>query len=91
MRWCQRRLARAQTRALAGSSRPSQASWDSAAEFAAAGFSGTLIARGITACNFVVWPSSGGTQQTAALHLTSTDASGDSVTLLHTYRTEYVP
>lgn len=71
--------------------RPGQASWDSAAEFAAAGFSGTLIARGITACNFVVWPLNGGTQQTAALHLTSTDATGDSVTLLHAYRTEYVP
>lgn len=70
---------------------PNQTSWDSPAEFNVAGVPGTLVARGITACNFVVFPLNGGTQQTAALHLTSTDASGDTVTMLHTYRTEYVP
>ena len=70
---------------------PSQTSWDSPAKFSNAGFAGTLIARGLSTCNFVVWPLSGGTQQTVALHLTSTDPSGDSVSLLHTTRTEYVP
>jgi prepilin-type N-terminal cleavage/methylation domain-containing protein len=70
---------------------PSQASWDSPAEFNVAGATNTLVARGITSCNFVVWPLSGGTQQTVALHLTSTDSTGDTVQLLHTYRTEYVP
>jgi prepilin-type N-terminal cleavage/methylation domain-containing protein len=70
---------------------PNQTSWDSPGEFNVAGAPGTLIARGITSCNFVVWPLSGGTQQTVALHLTSTDATGDSVQLLHTWRTEYVP
>lgn len=70
---------------------PNQASWDAPADFSNAGFTGTLIARGITSCNFVVWPLSGGTQQTVSAHLTSTDANGDSVTLLHSWRTEYLP
>jgi MSHA biogenesis protein MshO len=70
---------------------PSQASWDTPTEFTNAGISGTLVARGLTTCNFVVWPLNGATQQTVALHLTSADPTGDSVNLLHTTRTEYVP
>jgi len=70
---------------------PNQTSWDSPTEFSNAGITGTLVARGLTTCNFVVWPLNGGTQQTVALHLTSSNASGDSVNLLHTTRTEYVP
>lgn len=70
---------------------PSQTSWDTPTEFSNAGVAGTLIARGLTTCNFVVWPLNGGTQQTVALHLTSTNAAGDGVSLLHTIRTEYVP
>ena len=70
---------------------PNQTSWDSTLEFTTAGVPSMLVARGITTCNFVVWPLSGGTQQTVALHLTATDATGESVKLLHTYRTEYLP
>lgn len=70
---------------------PNQTSWDTPTEFNNAGVASTLVARGLTSCNFVVWPLSGGTQQTVALHLTSTDSTGDSVSLLHTTRTEYLP
>lgn len=69
----------------------SQASWDTAGEFAGAGVTGELIARGLTACLFDVSAPGGTTAQTVAVHLTSTAANGDNVTLLHSYRAEYVP
>ena len=57
----------------------------------AAAASNRLVAQGITSCNFQATVPSGGRQQTTAVRLVSTNAAGDSVTLLHTYRGEYVP
>jgi prepilin-type N-terminal cleavage/methylation domain-containing protein len=68
-----------------------QASWDSPGEFSSAGVTGELIARGLTACTFAASAPGGTTAQTVAVHLTSTAANGDSVTLLHSSRAEYVP
>lgn len=64
---------------------------DSPAELNAAGASSTLVARGLTACNFAVSAASATTSQTVATRLTSTATNGDSVTLLHTSRAEFIP
>ena len=67
-----------------------QANWDSPTEFSNAGIASTLVARGLTTCDFAASAVNAITSQTVAVHLTST-ASGDSVALLHTARAEYVP
>ncbi len=64
---------------------------DSAAELNAAGGGSSLVAQGLTACNFAVSAVGNATQsQTAAVRLTTT-RNGDSVTLLHSSHAEYVP
>ena len=68
-----------------------QSSWDTPGKFTAAGVAGELMARGLTACNFAASAVGAPTAQTVAVRLTSTAASGDIVTLLHTSRAEYVP
>jgi len=68
-----------------------QANWDAPTDFSAAGVPSTLVARGITTCNFAVSALNATTSQTVAVRLNSTAANGDSVTLLHTARPEYVP
>jgi MSHA biogenesis protein MshO len=69
----------------------SQTSWGTPADFSTAGVAGELIARGLTACNFAASAPGGPSAQTVAVRLTSTAANGDSVTLLHSSRAEYVP
>jgi prepilin-type N-terminal cleavage/methylation domain-containing protein len=64
---------------------------DSPAELAAAGAASTLVARGLTTCNFAVSAVNATTSQTVAVRLTSTATNGDSVTLLHTSRAEFTP
>jgi MSHA biogenesis protein MshO len=66
-----------------------QANWDSPTDFAAV--ASTLVARGLTTCNFAVSLLNATTSQTVAVQLNSTASNGDSVTLLHTARAEYVP
>jgi MSHA biogenesis protein MshO len=68
-----------------------QAAWDSPTDFAAAGVPATLVARGLTTCNFAVSALDATTAQTIAVRLTSLATNGDSVTLLHTARPELVP
>lgn len=68
-----------------------QSSWDTPAKFSAAGVAGELTARGLTACNFAASAVGGASAQTVAVRLTSTATSGDTVTLLHTSRAEFVP
>jgi MSHA biogenesis protein MshO len=71
---------------------PNQIARDSPAELAAAvaagGGSNELVTQGLTSCHFE--PMGGNLSQTASLRLTTT-RKGDSVTLLHTARAEYVP
>jgi MSHA biogenesis protein MshO len=61
---------------------------DEPAEFA--GATTTLVARGLSGCNFAVSPVGGNHSQTVAVRLTAT-RDNDSVTLLHTSRAEYAP
>jgi MSHA biogenesis protein MshO len=68
-----------------------QSSWDAPTDFSGAGIAGTLIARGITTCNFAVSPLGGAQAQTAAVQLTSTATNGDTVTLLHSAHAELIP
>jgi MSHA biogenesis protein MshO len=68
-----------------------QASWDAPTDFSGAGIPSTLVARGLTTCNFAAAAVNATTSQTVAVRLTSTATNGDSVTLLHTSRAEYVP
>jgi MSHA biogenesis protein MshO len=68
-----------------------QTAWDSPTEFSNAGVATELIARGLTTCNFAVSPINATTSQTVAVRLNSTATNGDSVTLLHSARAEYVP
>jgi MSHA biogenesis protein MshO len=68
-----------------------QSAWDAPTDFSGAGVAAELIARGLTTCNFAVSALSATTSQTAAVRLTSTATSGDSVTLLHSARAEFVP
>lgn len=68
-----------------------QANWDSPADFSNAGIASTLVARALTTCNFAVSAANATTSQTVAVQLNSTASNGDSVTLLHTARAEYVP
>jgi MSHA biogenesis protein MshO len=68
-----------------------QMTWDSPNAFSTAGFAGELIARGLTSCNFAASLPVITTSQTVAVRLTSTASNGDSVTLLHSSRAEYVP
>lgn len=64
---------------------------DTAGELVAAGAGSELITRGLTTCNFQVSvPGSPTQSQTAAVRLT-TARSGDSVTMLHSTHSEYVP
>ena len=68
-----------------------QANWDAPTDFSNAGVPSTLVARGLTTCNFAASAVNATTSQTVAVRLTSTATNGDSVTLLHTARAEYVP
>jgi MSHA biogenesis protein MshO len=70
-----------------------QATRDSPAKFSAVGATVELIARGLTTCNFdgSPIPASATTSQTVTVQLTSAAANGDTVTLLHTSRAEFVP
>jgi MSHA biogenesis protein MshO len=68
-----------------------QASWDAPTDFSNAGVTSTLMARGLTTCNFAVSAVNATTSQTVAVRLNSTATNGDSVTLLHTARAGYVP
>lgn len=65
----------------------SQISVDQPAAFAVAG---ELVAQGLTTCNFAVSAVGGNWSQTVAVRLT-TARNGDSVTLLHSSRADYVP
>ncbi|HEY6124916.1 MAG TPA: prepilin-type N-terminal cleavage/methylation domain-containing protein [Steroidobacteraceae bacterium] len=68
-----------------------QTARDTAGELTGAGAAVEPVARGLTSCVFDVTPPGSTTQsQTAAVHLTAT-RNGDSVTLLHSVRSEYVP
>jgi MSHA biogenesis protein MshO len=68
-----------------------QAARDTAAELNGAGATAVLVAQGLTTCNFDATPPGSTTQsQTAAVRLTTT-RSGDSITLLHSARSGYVP
>ena len=67
-----------------------QTSFDTPAEFAAAGATGALIAQGLTTCNFAVSAIGGAQSQTASARLTTT-RNGDSVALLHSSHAEYLP
>jgi MSHA biogenesis protein MshO len=68
-----------------------QANWDSPTDFSNASIPSTLVARGLTTCNFATSVVNATTSQTVAVRLTSTATNGDSVTLLHTARAVYVP
>jgi MSHA biogenesis protein MshO len=68
-----------------------QANWDAPTDFSSAGIPSTLVARGLTTCNFAASALNATTSQTVAVQLTSIATNGDSVTLLHTARAEYVP
>ena len=66
-----------------------QTARDTAAELTGAA-AVELVAQGLTTCNFAVSPVQRAQSQTAAVRLTTT-RNGDSVTLLHSSRAEYVP
>ncbi len=67
----------------------SQGARDTPGEFAALGAVGTLIAQGLSSCDFAAPPNA--TQaQTVAARLTTT-RNGESIALLHSVRLEYVP
>jgi MSHA biogenesis protein MshO len=71
-----------------------QTSFDTPAEFSAAGAVGELVTSGLTSCNFETSPMDSTARstatQTAAVRLTTT-SNGDSVTLLHSVHAEYAP
>jgi MSHA biogenesis protein MshO len=67
-----------------------QTARDTAAELNGAGATSALVAQGLTTCNFAASPLDALQSQTAAVRLTTT-RSGDSVTLLHSSRAEYLP
>jgi hypothetical protein len=67
-----------------------QTSYDTPAEFTAAGAAGELVTQGLTTCNFAVSLVGGNHSQTVAVRITTT-RNGDSVTLLHSSRADYVP
>ena len=68
-----------------------QAARDTPGELTAAGAAVTLVTQGITACNFSLPATLSTTQsQTVSVRLTTT-RNGDSITLLHSSRAEYVP
>ena len=68
-----------------------QTARDTAGELAGAGAAVELIAQGLTSCDFAVSPVPNATQsQTVAARLATT-RKGDVVTLLHAWRSEYLP
>jgi hypothetical protein len=67
----------------------SQVNRDDAGDFAV--FAGTLVATGITSCDFRASPTSATVPQTASLKLTATRASGESVTMFHSAGSGWVP
>lgn len=69
---------------------PLQASRNTPAQLTAAGAASTLVAQGLTGCNFGASGRNASQSQTAAVRLTTT-RNGDVVTLLHSARAEYQP
>jgi MSHA biogenesis protein MshO len=68
----------------------SQTARDTAAELTAAGAGDELVARGLSTCHFAVSTPSSTQAQAVAARLTTTYGA-ESVTLLHTVRSEHVP
>lgn len=62
---------------------------DEAGDFAT--FPGTLVATGITSCDFRASPTSAIVPQTASLRLTATRSSGESITMFHSAGSGWVP
>jgi MSHA biogenesis protein MshO len=67
------------------------ASRDSPGELALAGASSTLVATGVTTCDFQASARSAVAPQTASLRLVATRASGESVTMFHSGGSGWVP
>ncbi|HEV7608414.1 MAG TPA: prepilin-type N-terminal cleavage/methylation domain-containing protein [Steroidobacteraceae bacterium] len=67
-----------------------QTAHDTPGELTGAGVSNDLVTQGLTSCAFEVLPVAANQLQAASVRLTTT-RSGDSVTLLHISRGEYVP
>jgi hypothetical protein len=69
-----------------------QSARDTPAELSGAGGgAGALVTQGLTSCNFALPVAASSTQsQTVSVRLTTT-RNGDSVTLMHSVRAEYVP
>jgi prepilin-type N-terminal cleavage/methylation domain-containing protein len=67
-----------------------QTARDSPGELAGPGVSNDLVTRGLTSCDFEVPPVPANQLQTASVRLTTT-RNGDSVTLLHISRGQYLP
>lgn len=68
-----------------------QANWDSPAEFNVAGVSGSLLATGLTTCDFRASPLSASVPQTVSMALTATRGSGESITIFHVAGSQYLP
>lgn len=67
----------------------SQVNRDDAGDFAV--FASTLVATGITSCDFRASPTSATVPQTASLKLTATRSTGESVTMFHSAGSGWVP
>jgi prepilin-type N-terminal cleavage/methylation domain-containing protein len=66
-----------------------QANRDDAGDFAA--FPGTLMATGLTTCDFRASPPNATVPQTASLRLTATRSSGESITMFHSAGSGWLP